>query len=56
MPYVFDEMFVLRMDVPSGYEVDELPKSIKVNFDEEGKSFFEYIISHSGGLFLSGQG
>ena len=50
MPYVFDEMFVLRMDVPSGYEVDELPKSIKVNFDEEGKSFFEYIISHSGGV------
>ena len=50
MPYAFDEMFVLRMDVPPGYEVDELPKSIKVNFDEEGKNFFEYLISNSGGV------
>jgi transglutaminase-like putative cysteine protease len=50
MPYVFDEMFVLRMDVPPGYEVDELPKSIKVNFDEEGKSFFEYLFSYSSGV------
>jgi len=50
MPYAFDEVFVLSTDVPAGYEVDELPKSIKVNFDEEGKSFFEYIISHSGGV------
>jgi transglutaminase-like putative cysteine protease len=50
MPYAFDETYLLTTDVPSGYEVDELPKSIKVNFDEEGKSFFEYIISHSGGI------
>ncbi|HMK20195.1 MAG TPA: transglutaminase domain-containing protein [Chitinophagaceae bacterium] len=50
MPYAFDEVFVLTTDVPAGYEVDELPKSIKVNFDEEGKSFFEYIISQSGGV------
>jgi transglutaminase-like putative cysteine protease len=50
MPYAFDETYLLSADVPAGYEVDELPKSIKVNFDEEGKSFFEYIISHSGGV------
>ena len=50
MPYAFDEIFVLTMEVPPGYEMDELPKSIKVNFDEEGKSFFEYIISHSRGV------
>jgi len=50
MPYAFDETYLLTTDVPSGYEVDELPKSIKVNFDEEGKSFFEYIISHSNGV------
>jgi hypothetical protein len=50
MPYAFDEVFVLRIDVPSGYEVDELPKSIKVNFDEGGESFFEYIINNSGGV------
>ncbi len=50
MPYAFDETFVLRTDVPPGYEVDELPKSIRANFDEEGKSFFEYIITNSGGV------
>ena len=50
MPYAFDEVFVLTADVPAGYEVDELPKSVRVNFDEEGKSFFEYIIGNSGGV------
>lgn len=50
MPYAFDETYVLRMDVPPGYVVDELPKSARVNFDEEGKSFFEYIIGNSGGV------
>ncbi len=50
MPYAFDETFLLSAEVPTGYEVDELPKSIKVNFDEEGKSFFEYIISNSRGV------
>jgi hypothetical protein len=50
MPYAFDETFVLRTDVPPEYEVDELPKSIRANFDEEGKSFFEYLITNSGGV------
>ncbi|HEY5969780.1 MAG TPA: transglutaminase domain-containing protein [Chitinophagaceae bacterium] len=50
MPYAFDETYLLSTQVPSGYEVDELPKSIKVNFDEQGNSFFEYIISSSGGV------
>ena len=38
------------MVIPEGYVVDELPKSIKANFDEEGKSFFEYLFSYSGGV------
>ena len=50
MPYTSDETYNFRMDVPEGYEVDELPKSIKVNFDEERTSFFEYIIGNSGGV------
>lgn len=50
MPYGFDEIFVLRMDVPQGYEVSELPASTKVNFDEEGRSFFEYIVENAGGV------
>lgn len=50
MPYTFDELVLLRMEVPAGYEVDELPKSIRVNFDEEGKSFFEYLIENRDGV------
>src|SRR4030095_3284352 len=50
MPYKFDEIYVLRMDVPQGYEVSELPASTKVNFDEEGRSFFEYIVENAGGV------
>jgi hypothetical protein len=38
------------MDVPQGYEVGELPASTKVNFDEEGRSFFEYIVENAGGV------
>ena len=48
MPYPFDEIFVLQMDIPSGYAVEALPKSIRINLDDEGKSFFEYIITNSG--------
>ena len=44
MPYTIDEIFVLRMDVPRGYELEELPKSTRVNFDEDGHSYLEYIV------------
>ena len=48
LPYPFDQVYVLQMDIPSGYDVEELPKPIRINLDEEGKSFFEYIINNSG--------
>jgi transglutaminase-like putative cysteine protease len=47
MPCAMDEVFILNMEVPTGYAVDEMPKSTKVNFnDNEG--YFEYIISKNG--------
>ncbi len=39
----------LTMDIPKGYKIDELPKSIIVHLNEDGKSFFEYRISESEG-------
>ncbi|MGB5029970.1 MAG: transglutaminase domain-containing protein [Chitinophagaceae bacterium] len=48
MPYGFDETYTLQMDVPSGYEVDELPKSMVVKLNEENEGMFEYRISQSG--------
>jgi len=50
MPYTIDEIFVLRMDVPQGYEADGLPGSTRVNFSENGDSFFEYIVENNWGV------
>jgi hypothetical protein len=44
MPFAFDETFILNMEVPKGYVVDELPKSAKVSFNEN-EGFLEYIIA-----------
>jgi len=43
MPYGFDETYVLNMEIPTGYVVDELPKSTKVTFNAD-EGFFEYLI------------
>jgi hypothetical protein len=48
MPYMVDETFLLTLEVPAGYEVDELPKQLMLKIDEDGSGFFEYRISHSG--------
>lgn len=44
MPYRIDETYLLNMEIPEGYVVDEIPKSAKVGFNE-GEGYFEYLIS-----------
>ncbi|HEX6180744.1 MAG TPA: DUF3858 domain-containing protein, partial [Chitinophagaceae bacterium] len=51
MPYTIDEIFVFNMEIPAGYDIDELPKSAKVNLNENEGSF-EYLISKSGNSIL----
>jgi transglutaminase-like putative cysteine protease len=47
MPYTKSSIYVLSMEIPEGYKVDELPKSARVNLnDNEG--VFEYLISNDG--------
>jgi hypothetical protein len=47
MPFKIDELIVLNMEVPTGYTIDELPKSVKLSLnDTEG--MFEYIIQSDG--------
>ncbi len=41
-----DETYILNMEVPEGYEVDELPKSAKVLYNED-EGFFEYLVVNS---------
>ena len=48
MPYLIDETFVLTMEVPEGYVVDELPKQLVARVDEKGSGQFEYRIAQSG--------
>ena len=50
MPFTIDEILVVRMDTPQGYEVEGLPKSTRVNFSESGDSFFEYIVENNRGV------
>lgn len=43
MPYPLDDTYELTMDIPKGYKVEELPKSVKVSFNGTD-GFFEYTI------------
>ena len=44
MPSLTDVNYSLYMEIPNGYEVDELPKSVKVTFNDN-EALFEYYIS-----------
>lgn len=46
MPNTVDEIFTLNMEIPEGYEVEELPKSTLVKFNED-EGLFQYMIAKS---------
>ncbi len=52
MPYTMDETYTFQMEVPKGYEVDELPEQVVVKFNEEGDASFEYRVSSSANTIL----
>ena len=43
MPYLIDEKYILNMDIPAGFEIDELPKSTRIQYNGND-GLFEYII------------
>jgi hypothetical protein len=45
MDYPIDKMYLLNMEVPMGYEIEELPGQVKTAL-EGGGAFFEYVIAH----------
>jgi Domain of Unknown Function with PDB structure (DUF3858)/Domain of Unknown Function with PDB structure (DUF3857) len=47
MPYTRDETYVFSMDIPTGYVVDEMPKSAKVAFNVD-QGYFEYLLAQQG--------
>jgi len=50
MPYTSDETFIMNMEVPNGYAVDELPKPMRMKMNEEGDASFEYLIQQQDNL------
>ncbi|MEO5943014.1 MAG: hypothetical protein ABIP30_12145, partial [Ferruginibacter sp.] len=43
-PFPMNDTYSLNMEIPKGYRIDELPKSVMVKLDA-GEGFFEYAIS-----------
>lgn len=48
LPYKIDKVFILNMEVPSGYKIDELPKSARLLLNNN-QGLFEYLISEEKG-------
>lgn len=46
MPYCIDKTYILNMEIPKGYKVDELPKSARISLNEN-EGMFEYLIQQS---------
>jgi len=49
MPYSLDEIYALRLEIPKGYKVDELPKSNRVNL-ADNMGYFEYLTGNEDGM------
>lgn len=43
IPYIIDDTYLLNMELPSGYKVDDMPKSARINYNGN-EGFFEYLI------------
>ncbi|MGV3657128.1 MAG: DUF3857 domain-containing protein [Chitinophagaceae bacterium] len=47
MPYTIDDTYILNMQIPAGYALDELPKQVAVKLNADGDGYFEYLVSKS---------
>lgn len=47
MPYKMDNLYSINMEIPKGYKVEELPKSVRFNLNGD-EGMFEYIITSDG--------
>ncbi len=44
MPYTINNVYTLNMEIPKGFQVEELPKSVRFSLNNED-GMFEYLIS-----------
>jgi hypothetical protein len=48
MPYVSEKTYVLNMEIPAGYEIDDLPKSQKILLNEN-EGYYDFQLETAGG-------
>lgn len=48
MPYRIDETYILNFELPANYQVEETPKSVKIQLNNT-EGFFEYLLSATDG-------
>lgn len=48
MPYCLDQTYILDMEIPEGYVVDEMPKPKRALLNEKD-GFYEYLIQQADG-------
>lgn len=46
MPFTTDETYIFNMEVPKGWAVEEVPKSVKFAFNTD-EGYFEYLVQKS---------
>jgi len=46
MPFTLDETYIFNMDVPKGWAVEEVPKSVRFAFNTD-EGYFEYLVQKS---------
>jgi len=47
MPYKVNELYTLRMEIPDGYAVEEIPKSLTIKLNDSNDAVFKYSITQS---------
>jgi hypothetical protein len=52
MPYKMDEQYVLNLQIPEGYVVDEMPKPVTIKLNPYDDIVFEYKISQTGSTIM----
>lgn len=50
MPYRLRETIIVNMEIPKGYKIDELPKSVKINLNDNAGSYEYIVISDANSL------
>ena len=51
MPHAMNEQYFASIDIPAGYEVEELPRRERIMYNDED-GMFEYIVQRNGNTII----